>query len=526
MVQGDVCDIHIQVREGAQLGLTAQGANRIYKSEGQPATTHLQATVASRGTFVVAPDPCVLFQDAHYQQTVDITLQDETSSLILVDWFSAGRLAKGEYWSLHGLSTRTVVRRGQKTLLRDSIALDKPSFSAATNCWFGLNAFCTVTLVGPQSQHVLENLHSWSTQLASRYTSVRESPHSATAAQMPLSSLGPGTVWVGVSQGNYHPDLAVARIAAFSNEDIYRILHAAMEPLCFGLPFYQDRIQSSSTLIMPTANMDKKEATIAISAASKVNPTVDTKSSQSLSNLANQSLWPAFMLVDASLPTGSFAHSAGLEVAQQFGLLHPVDALEQVVSGATKSALKLQLPLVVASFDAVTKFLQGSASRDQLLQEWAFLDEYMHTLLISNAPACEASRDLGQGLLRVALAWCKDIPEKEEIYQTLSRLRRSVPHGHLASLFGGIVLLWGVDSALQASRILGYAIARDLISAAVRLNTIGPLASVRLLGKLEAVVEEAVAAVPSSLEHASSCAPMLDVLHPHHELLAVRLFRS
>ena len=99
-------------------------------------------------------------------------------------------------------------------------------------------------------------------------------------------------------------------------------------------------------------------------------------------------------------------------------------------------------------------------------------------------------------------------------------------HGHLAPIFGIVTtLVGGIDNAACACHMLAYTMTRDMVSAAVRLNAIGPLASVSILSRVQQSVGGSNIDT-SSLESAASSAPLLDVLHPCHELLAVRLFRT
>ena len=83
-----------------------------------------------------------------------------------------------------------------------------------------------------------------------------------------------------------------------------------------------------------------------------------------------------------------------------------------------------------------------------------------------------------------------------------------------------------------------------MISAAVRLNLIGPMAGVTVLdGTYEAVNEGIVAALTSLsdvpledmedndiltsvADSIATCSPIVESIHPTHDVLAVRLFRT
>lgn len=114
------------------------------------------------------------------------------------------------------------------------------------------------------------------------------------------------------------------------------------------------------------------------------------------------------------------------------------------------------------------------------------------------------------------------------MYPTLLKLQTIMTadnkSGHLAPLFGIITGLLGIPQA-AAHQLLAYTMTRDVLSAAVRLNAIGPLASVAVLHRcLPPDANDASSS--TSIDTAASSAPFLDALHPSHDLLAVRLFRT
>jgi len=179
---------------------------------------------------------------------------------------------------------------------------------------------------------------------------------------------------------------------------------------------------------------------------------------------------------------------------------------------------------------------------------------------VSNSPARLASLDQGKSLLRVAKEWVVGDDGSDRMYRrflvhamndavssgssTPTSSHRNgigantiVPCGHVSTVFGTVGALLGLDDADQVCELLGYCAARDAVSAAVRLNLVGPLASVRVLADAHKAarlgIVEAMRKKDPTMEDdeddeltVASCAPLLDCIHPCHDLLAVRLFRT
>ena len=94
--------------------------------------------------------------------------------------------------------------------------------------------------------------------------------------------------------------------------------------------------------------------------------------------------------------------------------------------------------------------------------------------------------------------------------------------GHAATVLGALSAL--LDLPLDASLdAFVHTTARDIVSAAVRMNVVGPLAAVPLHA---AVIEEAAIVVDGlpGCERAAGGAPLLDAAHACHDILERRLF--
>eukprot|EP00592_Proboscia_alata_P017045 CAMPEP_0194399310 /NCGR_PEP_ID=MMETSP0174-20130528/126590_1 /TAXON_ID=216777 /ORGANISM="Proboscia alata, Strain PI-D3" /LENGTH=482 /DNA_ID=CAMNT_0039195707 /DNA_START=1 /DNA_END=1446 /DNA_ORIENTATION=+ len=197
------------------------------------------------------------------------------------------------------------------------------------------------------------------------------------------------------------------------------------------------------------------------------------------------------------------------------------------------------------------------------MQKWKEIDEYNHAIIASNTPGCRASLDQGAGMLRVSIHWLRNKVERKEQYTNsttenfnndilaLEFLEAIQKHGsgsegyHIGAIFGIITSFLNL-SGEEACHILGYCAARDMVSTSVRLNLVGPLAAVGMLDELRVAVKDGIAVTLNLIESnhpqdgvvkgiinddplaclrskvilsASSSCPIIDTIHPCHDLL-------
>jgi urease accessory protein UreH/urease accessory protein UreF len=488
MLQGDTSTVDVRVEEGAKLAVVTQGANRIYKNpSGEDCETKMTVNVHKHGLLVYAPDPCCMFGNSKYKQNVRIDCQS-SSDLIWIDLFTAGRIHQGEAWSFDKLTTRTSLYVDEQKVLVDALHINGRLVSPLDT---NMHVFGSVVLHGKQGTQVAELLHLTSRQLAAHHTAIRGDVPS----NMPSLNLG-GRVALGLTQVG--PDTHVVRLAAQQTEDIYRVLYSALQPLksTFGVEIYKDRLQSThSSIIVSSGRTEKRQQKLKEAAVVNSTPSAAAMS------------WASYLLADSSLPTGAFAHSSGIEAASQLDLLCSVEEVEHFVLASTQSAMQLLSPFVQESH---------AIASSNALQTWMDLDRTLHLLLVANGPACRASLDQGQGLLRVAKTLLPDNELFKEFQQHIG-----TDAGHFATLFGLISKELGVTTPDEACGVLQYCLARDVVSAAVRLNLVGPLASLSILRKASHIDY-----VPLTTDSAAGSSPMLEVVQPHHDILAMRLFRT
>jgi urease accessory protein len=147
MVGGDHTQIDIIVNERARCFFSTQASTKIYRNTvGYPCSQTMSAQLAAQSLLVLFPDVLQPFANGSYSQKQHFHL-DPGASLVLVDWFSAGRVARGERWSFRRFESRTEISFGTESVFRDSLLLD-PAFAAGSPPMGRYNCVALVVMVG------------------------------------------------------------------------------------------------------------------------------------------------------------------------------------------------------------------------------------------------------------------------------------------------------------------------------------------------------------------------------------------
>jgi urease accessory protein len=198
-------------------------------------------------------------------------------------------------------------------------------------------------------------------------------------------------------------------------------------------------------------------------------------------------------LADSAFPSGSYAHSLGLETLYA---TDEVDLEAHCRFLLANGLARVELPIV----------REACVADDARLAE---LDQLMDVLL----PVRElrmASRSIGRSFLRAA-----------------SQIRPCTPNvEHHAVVFGAVMSSWGIglDDGLE---LYAWQALRQQLSAAQRLGKIGQSALQKLLDRLKPSVHSAVEVSRSiGIDEVGGFAPLLDLAGMAHEHQTARLFLS
>ncbi|XP_075493951.1 urease accessory protein F-like [Primulina tabacum] len=222
-------------------------------------------------------------------------------------------------------------------------------------------------------------------------------------------------------------------------------------------------------------------------------------------------LWSQWQLLDSVLPTGGFAHSFGLESVAQARLVVLPDDLETYVIHVLQNTGSLLLPFIYTI----------TISPDE--QTWHKLDKLLNATLTIDVSR-KASMSQGSALMRVAASVFSEIPSLKTMRS--SALRNRDVAFHHAPVFGLVCALLGFAPEI-AQRAYMFVTMRDIVSAATRLNLVGPLGAGVLQHRIAPVAEELSKKWTNrGVDEACQVCPLLDIVQGCHGYLFSRPFCS
>jgi urease accessory protein len=120
---GDRLTIELEIGPGAHACLTTPSATRVYRSSGAPAVQTVHARLAPGAVCEWVPEHTIPSPAAILEQALTFEV-GAGATLIAVDAWAAGRVARGEAWSFTRLASTLSVRDAVGLVLHDRFVLN------------------------------------------------------------------------------------------------------------------------------------------------------------------------------------------------------------------------------------------------------------------------------------------------------------------------------------------------------------------------------------------------------------------
>jgi urease accessory protein len=227
----------------------------------------------------------------------------------------------------------------------------------------------------------------------------------------------------------------------------------------------------------------------------------------------SERLLAVLQFADGLFPAGGFAHSFGLEVYAQRGIVRDRSGLEAFV--------RAHLAGSAGPGDAVAAAGAARAAAADDLAACLALDERLEAM--KWVPELrEASRQMGRQTARTAGV----LGEDAFVARLATAVEDGRAAGHHAVVFGAVTGRLGVDAEATAAAYL-HSAAVLLINAGLRLLPVGQLDGQRIVAALRPLlVRLAREAAARGMDDLWGFAPALEIAGCRHAELETRLFRS
>jgi urease accessory protein len=207
LVAGDQTSLNLRIGAGTRCFLGTQASTKIYRNPAALPSgheTHIQLDAGS--LLVFTPDPVQAFAGSSYTQRQELHLAPD-ASLVLLDWLTSGRAARGERWEFSRFRSRNDVFVDARRVFLDSVLLSPEDGELSSTHRLGrFNCLAMLLLIGPQLQSVS--------------TSLLESLKGDPVIRRPELVFSASPV----------ADGAVLRIAGTRVEAVGRMIHCTLQP--------------------------------------------------------------------------------------------------------------------------------------------------------------------------------------------------------------------------------------------------------------------------------------------------------
>lgn len=239
----------------------------------------------------------------------------------------------------------------------------------------------------------------------------------------------------------------------------------------------------------------------------------------------NSDFFKILHLADSALPSGGYAFSSGLEGAFQLGILESAQSLRYYLYNSLQASLLFEIPYLIACY-------QNTIHNNSV--------EINH--IYKRYEASFTSSSMRRGSLTMGRTWVRLIQNlypshKIQFNSMLESNPQNLPvkfgtnsnssfETHYTLIFGVTLQMVGFDET-DTLKLYLYMFLRDLISAAIRLGVVGPLAGNKLQFELYSELTILISTTQfATYQDAVKVSPQIEISQCAHAKLYSRLFQN
>jgi urease accessory protein len=228
LVGGDVISFEVTVEDNSGLVLTSSSYNKVYKSGSslQPSQQNISVKIGAKSLFCSLPGPTCCFKDAQFKQTQIYRLKSSESSLVVLDWYTSGRIANNESWSFGLYHSDIQVMMEDESFMRDVVRLsNQDQIPIEERMRIGelkFHIFAILILIGPQVQDLI-------TKILATYQ--RKSYKTRSSSTNRNSDSSSDSFIIGSASPILKSSGAVLRIAGESAEPVVKEIKSILQPI-------------------------------------------------------------------------------------------------------------------------------------------------------------------------------------------------------------------------------------------------------------------------------------------------------
>ena len=234
----------------------------------------------------------------------------------------------------------------------------------------------------------------------------------------------------------------------------------------------------------------------------------------------SESFLSLLQFCDGLFPSGSYAHSFGLETYAADGGIRDAKGVERFLLAYLQGS--------VAPTDATAALASRKAALSEgtaAVERCVMIDRCLDALK-AVSELRDASRQMGRQVLRVASSLGERFALRGLTADLFRRVENAETPGHHAMAFGVVSAALGWQETEMTHAYL-YSTCAGLAAAALRLLSLGQLAGQRILWSLAPCIGELAEEIQGKdIADMWSFAPALEIAAMRHATLDARLFRS